>query len=254
MGPITHEGEGRLGCLLLHGLTGTTEEVAPIAERLATKGWAIEAPLLPGHGTRVEDLRSLRWADWYAAALAAWDRLGERTTDARFAAGVSMGALLTLHLAHERSDEVAAIALLAPALVLRSQRRADLTLWLSRLPWLPAALEIVPKGRNDRISKAYDRIATRAVAELVRLQRTVRAELAEIRTPTLLLEGDLDLTVAIGTAEGIERALGSSVKRRRLLAGGRHVLTEGEVAAESLAEVARFFDERARLAAPARAP
>ena len=234
-------GEGRLGCLLLHGLTGTPGEVRPIGELLAKRGWEVTAPLLPGHGTRVEDLRRTTWRDWFAAALASWDRLGERAREARFVAGVSMGGLLTLHLAHERANEVSAIAVLAPALALVSQRSAHAALWLARLPWLPSFLEITPKGPGDRISPAYDRIATRAVGELVQLQRIVRAELPAIHTPTLILEGALDLTVAPGTGQALELALGAPVKRRRIFDDGRHVLTEGACAPAVLAEVESFF-------------
>ena len=238
-------GEGRFGALLLHGLTGTPDEVQPLAERLAKRGWDVVAPLLPGHGTRVEDLRRRTFGDWFGAALEGWERLGARAKEARFAAGVSMGGLLTLHLAHEREQEVTAIAVLAPALALISQRSAEAALWLARLPWLPPFLEITPKGRMDRVTPAYDRIATRAVGELVKLQRTVRAELPEIHVPTLILEGALDRTVAAGTGEIIERALGAPVKRRRIFDDGHHVLTEGTCAAAVLDEVERFFSERA---------
>ena len=237
-------GEGRFGALLLHGLTGTPDEVQPLAETFEKRGWDVVAPLLPGHGTRVEDLRRRTFGDWFGAALEAWDRLGSRAKGTRFVAGVSMGGLLTLHLAHERAEEVAAIAVLAPALALVSQRSAEVALRLSRLPWLPPFLEITPKGRMDRVTPAYDRIATRAVGELVKLQRIVRAELAEIRVPTLILEGALDRTVAPGTGEAIERTLGAPVKRRRIFDDGHHVLTEGSCAPEVLAEVERFFAER----------
>ncbi|MGH7805006.1 MAG: alpha/beta hydrolase [Candidatus Binatia bacterium] len=238
---IDLSGGGRFGCLLLHGLTGTTEEVEPLAKRFHERGWAVAAPLLPGHGTRVEDLRRATLGDWFGAALAAWDRLGTRAGESRFVAGVSMGGLLTLHLAHERAREVAAIAVLAPALALVSQRSAEIALRLARLPWLPPFLEITPKGRTDRVTAAYDRIATRAVGELVKLQRIVRTELPDIHVPTLILEGALDQTVAAGTAAAIERALGAPVKRRRIFDDGRHVLTEGSCAPAVLDEVEAFF-------------
>jgi carboxylesterase len=238
-------GEGRFGCLLLHGLTGTTEEVEPLGQRFAARGWDVVAPLLPGHGTRVEDLRRKTLGDWFGAALAAWDRLGARAKEARFVAGVSMGGLLALHLAHERAKEVSAIAVLAPALALLSQRSAEIALRLAGLPWLPPFLEITPKGPMDRLTAAYDKISTRAVGELVKLQRIVRAELPEIHVPTLILEGKLDRTVAPGTGEAIERALGAPVKRRRIFDDGRHVLTEGACASAVLDEVERFFSERA---------
>ena len=54
------------GVLLLHGFTGSPASMRPWGEFLATKGYAVEVPLLPGHGTRWQDLNETTWRDWYA--------------------------------------------------------------------------------------------------------------------------------------------------------------------------------------------
>jgi carboxylesterase len=238
---------GPKGCLLLHGLTGTPFEVRPIGERLAGLGYAVLGPCLPGHGTVVEDLVHTRWEDWFAATENAWDDLG-RMCSARAVAGLSMGALLALHLAHERAVEVRAIAALAPALELRNQREAEHSLWLSRIPWLPRRLAIMPK-RNDgrrnagRQSPAYDEIPVRALASMILLQRRVRDELGQIGAPALVLEGGQDLTIAPGAAAAVEAALGSLIKRRITFPTSEHILTEGDEAPAVTAAVVRFFEE-----------
>jgi esterase/lipase len=43
-----------LGVLVLHGLGSTVQSVRPLAEGLAERGFAVSAPLLPGHGQTVE--------------------------------------------------------------------------------------------------------------------------------------------------------------------------------------------------------
>src|SRR6266542_836760 len=148
VGAFAFEG-GAVGCLLLHGFTGTPCEMRPLGERLAERGYTVRAPLLPGHGTRVEDLAPTTWEDWYASALASWQELGAETV-ARVVAGLSMGALLALHLAHARPHEVSALAALAPALELAGQRSAEMTRWVRWLPLLPRRLVIVPK-RNSKL-------------------------------------------------------------------------------------------------------
>ena len=50
-----------------------------IAERMANAGFSVEVPLLPGHGTSVEDMIPTRFDDWSAAAEAAYRLLGART-------------------------------------------------------------------------------------------------------------------------------------------------------------------------------
>ena len=83
-GPIQNphlEGEtffwsgNEIGVLLLHGLTATTAEVRLLAEKLHASGYTISAPLLPGHGTRPEELNGTTWHDWAWAAEKAYSTL-----------------------------------------------------------------------------------------------------------------------------------------------------------------------------------
>jgi carboxylesterase len=241
---------GPLGCLLLHGFTGTPSEMRPLGERLAARGYTVSVPLLPGHGTRVDELARTTWEDWYGAALAGWRELGERAS-ARCAAGLSMGALLALHLAHERPGEVRALAALAPALELASQRSAEIALWTRWLPRLPRRLAIVPKrGARlpgvGRLTPAYDEIPLRALASMIALQRLVRRELPSTRTPALILQGGRDETVSPGAAEAIEAALGSPIKALLRFPQSGHILTEDVDAPRVIDAVTDFFESHVR--------
>lgn len=236
---------GRVGCLLLHGFTGTPAEMRPLAERLAERGYSVRAPLLPGHGSRAEDLLPKRWEDWFGAAEASWEELGA-VAPRRAVAGLSMGALLALHLAHERPREVSAVAALAPALELSNQRRARVSLWVRRLPPLPRRFEIVSKrsgagGGDARLTPAYDEIPLRALASLIDLQRVVAAELEEIAAPVLLIEGGRDDTLSRRAVAAVESRLGSSVKERLVFPRSGHVLTEGPDAPAVIDAVERFL-------------
>jgi carboxylesterase len=64
--PWSHVGEGPHGALVVHGFTGNPGSMRGVAEALAAAGFHVEMPLLPGHGTRVEDMLPTRWADWRA--------------------------------------------------------------------------------------------------------------------------------------------------------------------------------------------
>ncbi|MGH7858450.1 MAG: alpha/beta hydrolase [Candidatus Binatia bacterium] len=238
-------GGGDKGCLLLHGFTGTPAEMRPIGEALAARGFTVIAPLLPGHGTRVEELAPTRWEDWYASALEAWEALAPR---ARVVAGLSMGGLLALHLAHDRAPEVRAVAALAPVLRLRNQRAAEQALWISRMPLLPRRVAIVRKDGTaapepSRKTPSYDEVPLRALGSMIRLQRLVALELPEIVAPVLIVEGGRDRTIAPEAGAAIESALGSARKRRILFPESAHILTEEPDAAEVVAAVEEFFAE-----------
>ncbi len=246
--PFRFDG-GEVGCLLLHGFTGTPFEMLPIGEALAKRGYAVRAPLLPGHGTRVEDLASSTWPQWFAAAMDAWTDLG-RHSPTRVVGGLSMGALLALHLAHELPHEVRAVAALAPALELASQRSAEISRWVRWLPVLPRRLAIVPKRPSKvpgvgRLTPAYDEIPLRSLASMIALQRRVRVELPAIKAPVLVVDGGRDDTVSPAAATAIEARLGSAVKPRRRFERSGHILTEGADAGTVVEAVADFFDRQA---------
>src|SRR5665811_680265 len=87
-----------VGCLLVHGFTGTPQNVRPLADYLARRGLAVSAPRMPGHGTTVADLDRTGPEDWLGAAEHALTELRERCSTV-FVAGISLGGTLTLELA-----------------------------------------------------------------------------------------------------------------------------------------------------------
>lgn len=92
--PWSTDDGGPHGALVLHGFTGNPQSMRPLAEAFHAAGFQVEMPLLPGHGTTVEDMMCTGWDDWSAAAEAAYQALAART-DKVVVAGLSMGGALT---------------------------------------------------------------------------------------------------------------------------------------------------------------
>ena len=103
---------GPIGVLVLHGFTGSPFSMRGIAEQMANAGFSVEMPLLPGHGTSLDDMIPTRFSDWLGAADAAYESLAARTEQV-VVVGLSMGGTLTCALA-ERHGEIAGIALVNP--------------------------------------------------------------------------------------------------------------------------------------------
>jgi carboxylesterase len=112
------------GILVLHGLTGSPQSVSCLADAFAGAGWDVELPLLPGHGTSIDDLLRTAWADWSVAAETAFDRLAARC-DRVAVAGLSMGGALALWLA-VRHPEIAGLVLVNPAVATDPAERSAL--------------------------------------------------------------------------------------------------------------------------------
>jgi carboxylesterase len=109
--PFTHVG-GPMGVLVLHGFTGNPQSMRPLAEALAAVGYSVELPLLPGHGTAIEDMIPTRWSDYTEAAEAAYRDLAGRC-DAVALVALSVGGTLACWLA-EHHAEVPGMVLVNP--------------------------------------------------------------------------------------------------------------------------------------------
>ncbi len=100
--PWSHDG-GPAGALVLHGFTGNPGSMRRIAEALAAAGFSVEMPLLPGHGTKIEDMIPTGWSDWLGEAEAAYQRLAARCSR-MVVVGLSMGGALTAWLGSEHPE------------------------------------------------------------------------------------------------------------------------------------------------------
>jgi carboxylesterase len=191
----------------------------------------VRAVRLAGHGTDVSDLARTRWGDWYQSVEEEAARL--RGDVPRIAvAGMSLGALLALHLAASRPAEVAALVLCGTPLRVRDPRVRWLPL-LARLPGLARRYAIIPKKNGPDIadpavraaSRSYGAMPLAAVVELLRLQAVVRREVGRVKQPTLLLHGRHDHSVPVENVDLLRRRLGARTIEAHVLEHSWHVVT-----------------------------
>jgi len=224
-------GSRPLGCLLIHGFTATPDEMRPLGEALAARGFPVRAVRLAGHGTEVADLAGTRWTDWFASVAEGADRL-HRDVPALAVAGMSLGALLGLHLAAARPTEVAALVLCGTPLRLSGAGLRWLPL-LARIPWIARRWAIIPKPGGPDIadpavraaSRSYRAMPLSAVLELLRFQAVVRGEIGRVTQPALLLHGRHDHSVPLANLELARRSLGSRLIESHVLERSWHVVT-----------------------------
>lgn len=100
------EGEhARTGVLLIHGLTGTPNEMRILARGLNRYGFTVFAVKLAGHCGTMEDLLATQWEDWLRSVCEGAEHLMQHV-DKLVVGGLSMGAVLSLALAADRPDLV----------------------------------------------------------------------------------------------------------------------------------------------------
>ncbi len=194
--PFTMDGFGELagtGVLLVHGFTGTPQSMRAWGEHLAAAGLTVHCPLLPGHGTRWQDMTPTRWDDWYGEVDRAFRGLHDRC-DEVFVMGLSMGGTLTLRLAELHADEVAGIVVVNASLATERKDAKYLLPLLSKvLPSLPGiGSDIKREGAREL---AYDRVPLPPAYSLQRAWPVVRADLHRITCPVLAFRSAVDHVV-----------------------------------------------------------
>src|SRR3954470_7076033 len=102
---------GPNGALVLHGFTGNPNSMRGVAQALAAAGFAVELPLLPGHGTSVQDMLDTGWKDWLGAAEDALGKLSARVPGKVIVVGLSMGGALTCWLATDHPELAGIVAI-----------------------------------------------------------------------------------------------------------------------------------------------
>lgn len=242
--PYRHDG-GETGVLLCHGFTGSPQSMRPWGEYLAERGLTVSVPLLPGHGTRWQDMQRTGWQDWYAEVDRELRALSDRCSRV-FVGGLSMGGALALRLAAQHGAEISGIVLVNPSVKGDSVQLKAVPVLRHLVPSVPGitsdiALEGVSEG-------GYDRTPLHAVYSLSRFWRVVQAGLPQVTQPLLLLHSRVDHVVHPSNSAVVLGKVSSTDVTERVLERSYHVATLDHDAERIFAESYDFIE---RLSAPA---
>jgi carboxylesterase len=204
-------GEGaraRIGIVLVHGFTGSPVSLRPLAELLARRGFAVELPRLPGHGTTWKEMLPTRYDDWRAEVVRVTKLVGSRT-DKVVLCGLSMGGTLALDVASSGDVTPAGLVAINAQILDRKGIVVKLGPWLEKIfPVVPAAAaglksnDIAKPGVGEQ---AYGWVPSAAGNSLLRALPRVRAQVERLTCPVLIAYSRQDHSVS---PENSRRLLG----------------------------------------------
>ena len=228
-----------IGVLLVHGYTGSPASMRPWAEYLNQRGFTVRVPLLPGHGTRPEDLNKVNWEQWPAKVEAELAELF-KTCSKVFICGLSMGAGTTLNVATRYSKRINGIILVNPMIHI-AFLSPEIAFFISRF-------QKMRKSVGDDIKRpgvtewGYDALPTRGIHQLLKMLRYTRARLHDVTVPMQLFHSVDDHTLPVSNTEIIMKGVGSRIKQRIELTNSYHVATL-DYDAEIIFENSKIFIE-----------
>lgn len=228
-----------VGVLLVHGFTGSPASMRPWAEYLNQKGYTVRVPLLPGHGTKPEDLNEVTWDQWPAKVEAELDELFKSCSKV-FICGLSMGGGTTLNVATRLSKKLSGIILVNPMIHV-AFIGPEVAYFLSRFQKLRKSVgdDIKRPGVTEW---GYDALPTRGVYQLLKMLKYTRSRLHDVTVPMQLFHSVEDHTLPVSNTEIIMKSVGSRIKQRIELTNSYHVATL-DYDAEIIFENSKIFIE-----------
>jgi carboxylesterase len=230
---------GDRGVLVLHGFTGSPRSMRPLAESLADRGYSVELPRLPGHGTMLDDLVPLRWSDWSEAAATSFDALAARCHGVAVV-GLSMGGGLACWLAATHPETVALVAINPLVKPMADELREGAK------GLLDAGVETIDGVANDIALEGADEygyagVPIAAALSLFDALEDVAASLPAITCPTLVFTSRQDHVVPTDNSELVAASVAGPVEQL-WLEKSYHVATLDLDAGLIEAETGRFLD------------
>jgi len=202
--------QGPTGVLVLHGFTGSPQSLRPLALRFAEAGHSVELPVLPGHGTKIEDMVPTRFDDWYRAASAAYTELAGRC-DRVVVAGLSMGGTLATILAIEH--EPAGLIAINPQITPPPDSVIEVIQGLVEegVATIPAIGGDIAKENTEELAYAATPVA--ALMSFIERCQTLGDELSRVTCPVLLFTSPQDHVVDPVSSDELAAKVSGPVER-----------------------------------------
>jgi carboxylesterase len=261
----TFEIPGRdVGVLLVHGFTGDTREMRPLAEHLNSQlGVYCYAPLLPGHGVPPHLMAGITDKDWFNAVKAGLDHV--RGQFARVVVvGYSMGGALSAWVLSGQNPHPAnGFVAIAPMIALRNPLIGYAGIVRRFVPWvyplrfmsiddlgIRAELQAYMPGVEldspdvQKRLKSEIRFPTGILDELNKVAKHARHAAPKLTLPTLTLQGDSDITLDPAGAHRFHGALAANDKALIMYTGGEHEIVKPK--SQAFSTVLRDVEEWVR--------
>jgi carboxylesterase len=224
-----------IGCLCIHGFTGSPEEVAPLAEYLRKRtDWIVKTPTLPGHGEELQ-LRGITYDQWFQAAEQELQALMDEC-ETVYVIGFSMGGVIAVYLAEKyRIDKLvllsAAFYYVNPLQLWKDIRDMLRNGW-RRIGEHPLFIRYKNKMRSTPLT---------AVLEFRKLVNEVRPRLPYVHVPVLIVQGEKDGIVPLKSAYYLYQRIGSPKKKLLFLPESYHHVCHSTDRHVLFAEVGNFL-------------
>ncbi len=260
---------GKNAVLLVHGITGTPSEMRYMAKCLNKAGYTVLCNTLPHHCSTLEELKRATWQEIVDLCVNDFKFL-KSGHEKVFVGGLSMGALVSIHLACKFPDDVSGVVAFAPTLIYDgwAVHKGQVLLPLAwHIPYFRNRIDIrenPPYGLKDEnlrntIHAFYSNAPKGNAGEKVimfgspffplaslyqhqKFTKVVKKELSKVKTPIIILHAKEDDMTSLKNARYIFKNIGSSDKSLVVLDDSYHMIVIDKEKERVAEETIRFIN------------
>lgn len=191
-------------CLCIHGFTGSPGLYIPLAQELKELGYDVMAPLLPGHGTKPEDLCKVDEQSWFSHCETILLELFQ-TYEKVHLIGLSLGGALVTWLAEKYADEkkIGKLVLMVPGYDIKDKRFYEMDLVGHGNKLIPLPQRSLKNDGLDISRYGYPAMPLWGIHCLINVGKIVVPDLEKIKAECLMIYTKAD---QIADWEACERA------------------------------------------------
>jgi esterase/lipase len=225
-----------IGCLCIHGYTGSPEEVQPLVDFLKKRtDWEFANPTLPGHGDRL-DLAGHYYQEWLATAELALLDLMKRN-DRIYIIGFSMGGMIAAYLtAKYRIDQLVLLSAAGKYVSLPQMYKDVVEMAFDA--WKGAL-------RSNELFVRYQRKLKQtyffSTFEFMKCVQFTRPFLQKVLCPVLIIQGEQDGMVPREAALFLDKEIPAHEKELVFLKRSKHLICHGDDRDELCHTVLKFL-------------
>jgi carboxylesterase len=206
-----------IGCLCIHGFTGSPYEVAPLVSFLEKNtDWLLRVPTLPGHGDTLQ-LRGVTYKQWLQHSENELRWLMSKCEKV-YVIGFSMGGLIASYLATKFPIDKLVLLSAAAYYINLKQLAMD----------IKDMVRDSFKGNltsNELFLRYKKKITATPIEATIQFRKVVtkvRPILPEIKIPTFIAQGEVDGIVPIKSAQYLYEQIGTKTKEILYIPNSKH--------------------------------
>lgn len=232
------KGDNMIGCLCLHGFTGSPYEVEPVTRYLEEHtDWLISVPTYPGHGEQLM-LKGITHKLWIDEAERAFLELRKKS-DTLYILGFSMGGMIGGYLASKYGCDKLILLSASAYYMNPAQMVKDIkNMFVKGVRGMLKDDELYLRYRKKFMDTPLS-----ATFEFRKLVKTLKPSFRYIDVPTLIIQGECDGLVPRKSAEYIYKTIPSKRKKLCYLKESKHMICHDVNQEQLIEEVFQFLME-----------